>query len=259
MNWFLSFADDYLRGKEVYPPARRILNFLFSASITSFLFEKFYFKYQWMDISDYKGILNFFIKGDFFIPFSIFIIVHFGLWIFSSALFSVTMTLKSSKVLKNIINYRFTKKEQKDVRKAAKLINKNRVIQLPTPLTEEAFMGVYEHIKRTVPPEQIAAFEAVLEQQKKHLENNFILIVKAIIVITLYFFTIKHFGVLLYSAVILILVSVLTVLWWLYLGLDVLPAAMRKFDSVVQEYLQLRQRFQNESASVQANTSVSSL
>ena len=63
LDFFL--VKDYLQGKPVYAIARRALNFLFSVSITSFLFERFYFKYTWMDITAYKAILDFLVKGYF--------------------------------------------------------------------------------------------------------------------------------------------------------------------------------------------------
>ena len=80
MNFFAinlgDYLNDYLEGKKVYPVLSRILNLLFVASITSFIFEKFYFKYTWLDISDYKSILDFLIKGRFFIPFPYFFVLY---------------------------------------------------------------------------------------------------------------------------------------------------------------------------------------
>src|SRR5437867_1618468 len=76
MNQLFLVAADYLKGRPVYAPIRRGLNFLFIVSITSFIYQKFYGSYTWYDITNYKAILNFFINGDFFIPLSIYLIVY---------------------------------------------------------------------------------------------------------------------------------------------------------------------------------------
>ena len=76
MNEVFFIAGDYLKGKSIYPAFRRILNLLLNISISSFIYEKCYGVYSWLNYNDYKGILTFFIKGNFFIPLSIFIVVY---------------------------------------------------------------------------------------------------------------------------------------------------------------------------------------
>jgi hypothetical protein len=98
-----------LKGKSVYPAVRRLLILLFNVSIASFLYEKFYGKYTWLNYNDYKGILDFFIKGHFFIPFSIFVMVYGTLQFLSISLFYAINHFKSVKMIKEILQYQFNK------------------------------------------------------------------------------------------------------------------------------------------------------
>lgn len=242
MDKFFFIITDYLNGKTVYPPIRRSLNSLFSVSITSFLFEKIYFKYEWLDLN-YRPILNFFIKGDFFIPFSLFVVVHYLLFIFSSFIFNLTTTRKSSKSLKNILNYQLKRSHVKSFKRT---IQNNSV--MPIEIDQEAWLKIYDYIKGTVNENALESLQKVLDEQKQIIEHNFNLIVKLIVVVTIYFASITHFGWLLYLLVLLLSIVGLICLWWLYLGLDLLPAAIKKFDTEVQKYLQSNLINQNTDA-----------
>lgn len=240
MDKFFFIITDYVNGKVIYPPIRRILNFLFSISIASFIFEKFYFKYEWLDPS-YKSILDFFVKGSFFIPFSLFVVVHFLLYFFSSALFSFTTTRKSSKALTQILKFQLKKSHVKSFKRKLK----NNPIT-PIAVDAETWINIYEHIRSSVTADQIAEFQKALDAQKQIIEHNFNLIVKLIVVVTIYFVSINHFGWILYALVLLLSIGGLIVLWWLHLALEIIPAAVRKFDHEVQKYLQSNQLIPTE-------------
>jgi hypothetical protein len=245
MDKFFFIVSDYVNGKVVYPPIRRILNFLFSASITSFLFQTFYFKYDWLDL-DYKSILDFLVKGDFFIPFSLFLVVHFGLFFLSSLAFNLTMTRKSNRVLSNILKYQLKKKHIKSFKKSLK----NNLVA-PVHIDDETWIRIYDHVKNSVTKEQWEELEKMLVEKKQLIEPNFNLICKLMVVVSIYFITIPHFGWLLYALVLLFSLLGLICLWWLHLGLDVFPAAVRKFNTEVQKYLQSNQLIQTEQPAYQ--------
>ena len=63
MKELLLYVSDYLKGKSIYSPVLRFLNFYLSASIASSIFKRFYFNYSLLDLTDYKGIYNYFIRG----------------------------------------------------------------------------------------------------------------------------------------------------------------------------------------------------
>jgi hypothetical protein len=235
MQLFSFILDNYLKGRSTYAPLRRILDFLFSASITSFLFQKLYFKYHWLDITDYKGIIDFFINGNFFIPFILFLIVHFGTYFLAYGFFSLTTLHKSARWIKKVLRFRL---KRKDISGIAKKVNKNPVVVLPWKLDATILLKYYNHIKKTVPAEQWEKAEISLKNQKLNIERNFVLVVKSIIAVTIYCFkTAPHFGIILYAIVILSLAGGLAFLWYSYLVLDIIPTLFRKIDSEVQQHL----------------------
>lgn len=232
MEKFFFIIGDYLKGKSVYPVMQRILNFLFSSSISSFLFEKFYFKYSWIDFTDYKAILDFFIKGYFFIPFSIFIIVHVMIRSIADYFFSLSVFNKSQKWQSKIFAFELTKEE------FPLMENKlNNQIGESTVKNNNWIKQIYDHIKESVTEEQWRIFINALDKEKQKANDNFALAFKAIIVITIYFFTINYFGWILYLAVLLILLIILIGLWFLGLTLSIIPAIAQKFKLEIEKYI----------------------
>ncbi len=102
MKELFNIANYYIEGKPIYAPIIRLLNLLFLLCISSFIYEKIYGVYEWLDISDYKSILNYLIKGKFFIPFSIFITVYSITQFISFMIIRVIMHLFSVKIQQKI-------------------------------------------------------------------------------------------------------------------------------------------------------------
>ncbi len=234
MNEYLFFIGDYLKGKPVYPVLRRTLNILFSVSLTSFLFEKFYFKYSLIDITDYKAIFTFLIKGNFFVPFSIFVIIHYFLSTLSDGFFSFMIQKKSGKILKQLREEEFSKPEYK---KFLKEINENRIVEMPVQLNESTFIEIYNHLQTAIPPEKWNAAKLALEKQKENTQESFKLAFKALITITIYFFIVPHFGLTLYLLTLIVLLVILFGLFYGYLLMDILPSFIKYFHYEVVKYL----------------------
>jgi len=202
MTRYLFFIEDYLRGKPVFSIISRMLNILFSISISSFFFEKFYFKYFWLDITDYKTILDFFIKGYFFVPFSIFIVVHFSIESISNVIFGSVTDNNSSKLAKGLIEF---------------------FGDWPS------LIKWYKRIEKSESPTHWRKFKKKFLMQKRVIRERFNLAFKAIIVMTIYFFTISYFGWILYILVMMALIIILISLWGAFLFLDALPSVLRSF------------------------------
>jgi hypothetical protein len=130
MNEIFIIVGDYLKGKSVYPALRRMLNLLFDISIASYVYEKFYGTYSWLNFNDYKGILDFFIKGNFFIPFSIFIVVYGTTQFLSLAFFSILNHFKSLKITQEILQFQFKKEAVEE-----RLIEINKVSKYVSPIS----------------------------------------------------------------------------------------------------------------------------
>lgn len=234
MQQFSFILDNFLRGRATYAPLRRILDVVFSLSIASFLFERFYFEYQWLDITDYKGIINFFIKGDFIVPFLLFLASHYLTYGIAFAFFTLSTTRKSTKWITRIIKFKLKKRDFADL---TKKINNNPAIKMPVKLQSSWVINTYHALKESVNEEQWKKADTEIKKQKLNIEKNFILVSKAIIAISIYFGIVPHFGVLLYSITLVCLAALLALLWYAYLVLDVLPTIVRKIDSEVQQHL----------------------
>ncbi len=234
MNEIFIIAGDYLKGKSVYPAFRRLLNLLFNISIASFIYEKCYGSYTWLNYNDYKGILDFFIKGNFFIPFSIFLVVYGTTQFLSISIFSVINHFKSVKLTREILHYQF-KKETIDER--LKDINKVSKIVSPIRLTKNTMLAVYQELKNHITPEAFEEIEKGLKEPKQNLEANFTLAFRMMIAITIYFFSLPQFGWLLYLTAMIVLIVGMYVLMISYRFLDIIPTLMRKFHHQAEEYL----------------------
>jgi hypothetical protein len=151
MRPFSFILDNFLRGKEYYIPLRRLLDMLLSLSITSFLFQNIYFSYSLLDISDYKGIINFFMSGQFFVPLFLFLLVHFVCYLIAYGFFSFTTTIKTTMWREEIISYNISEKK---LNKAGRMIKVNQVITFPEKINSSWFIQSYNAIKDGVSREQ---------------------------------------------------------------------------------------------------------
>lgn len=243
MNEIFIIAGDYLKGKSDYPAFRRMLNLLFNISIASFVYEKCYGNYTWHNYNDYKGILDFFIKGNFFIPFSIFLVVYSLTQFLSIAFFGALNHFKTIKITREILQYQF-KKETID--EGLKGINKVSKYVSPIRLTKNTMLEVYQELRNHITLEAFEEIEKGLKEPKQNLEANFTLAFRMMISITIYFFSLPEFGWLLYLTAIIVLIVGMYVLMISYRFLDIIPTVMRKFHHQAEEYLKLHTQKTND-------------
>lgn len=234
MNEIFIIAGDYLKGKSVYPAVRRILNLLFNISIASFIYEKCYGGYTWLNYNDYKGVLDFFVKGNFFIPFTIFIVVYAVTQFLSVAFFSALNHFKTIKITREILQYQFKKEtvdeRLKEITKASKYVS-------PIKLTKNTMISLYDQLRTQITPEAFEELEKGLKEPKQSLEANFTLAFRMVIAISIYFFSIPQFGWLLYIVAVVILFLAMYLIMISYRFLDILPTLMRKFHLQAEKYL----------------------
>jgi hypothetical protein len=239
MNPFLSIAEGYLQGKSISTPFRRTWSILLSIGITSFLFKKLYFHYTWIDFSDYKAILTFFIDGNFFVIALLFAFVHYALNILSTFLFAFTAQRTRDWFLKKIIAFRLTKKDFKSINKR---INSNAVIPMPVKMDESVWIKWYYYIKSSVTEKEWEAAEKSTKTLERNFENDFSLIFKTIIAATVYFVTIPYFGLWSYVVALVILLVMFGGVWVLYAVVAVLPVLLRKADLEIKNYILSQQQ-----------------
>lgn len=244
MNEIFIIAGDYLKGKSVYPTFRRMLNLLFNISIASYIYEKCYGNYTWLNYNDYKDILDFFIKGNFFIPFSIFIVVYSLTQFLSIAFFGILNHFKTIKITRQILQYQFNKEI---VDESLKGINKASKFVSPIRLTKNTILEVYQELRNNITPESFEEIEKGLKEPKQNLEANFTLAFRMTIAITTYFITLPQFDWVLYLAAMLVLIVGMYVLMISYRFLGIIPTLLRKFHHQAEEYLKQHGEKTNDS------------
>lgn len=234
MNNFLFLASDYIKGKAIYPSIRRFLNLLFLVSITSFFYERLYGRYTLDEITNYKVILDFFVKGHFFIPFSIFVIVYALTQFISFLVFKIFYLKKSLKITKEIFEQKI---EKEDLVEGAGVIESYLNNLTHINLSKEEIIEVYTEIKQELSYEDIMELKKVLNDQKDIIELNFVLILRMFIAVTIYYASLENFGGYLYYPVIAILILLIIVLYNTYKYLDIAPALFEKFSIHLEYYL----------------------
>jgi hypothetical protein len=229
-----TILDNFLRGRATYAPMRRVLNVIFSISIAAFLFKRFYFQYELLDISDYKGAINFLINGDFIVPLILFVISHYLTHFIGYIFFALTTTRKSTRWISKIVKIKIKKK---DLEFNTAKINKTGLVKLPK-IDRSWIMDSYNLLKGILDDKQWKRAALMLKRQTENIQRNFLLLFKSVIVISIYFFsTVQHFGLILYCITIAGLLAGMVFLWYSYLVLDVLPTLIRKIDFEIQQHL----------------------
>lgn len=241
---YLYFIADYLKGKQIYAPIRRVLNFIFLISITSFFYEVIYGRYVWIEITEYQMILDFFVKGSFFIPLTIFTIVYFITYMISYLLFDVRLHFKKVKNVRKIERIRLA---ETTVEKRLEELEENTEKLAPVTIGKNNFLEFYNKLKSYIDKKEIQLFKKIIDDSKNNLSDTSRIIVRGLLAITIYFFQLPQFGWVLY-----ILILVLIILYWAfnflaYRLLDLLPALALKIDEELLKYVKLKDSIKSNS------------
>ncbi len=105
---------------------------------------------------------------------------------------------------------------------------------------------MYQEVRNHITPEAFEEIEKSLKEPKQNLEANFSLAFRMVIAISIYFANLPQFGWVLYSIVMVVLIFGMYVLIIAYRFLDIIPALMRKFHHLAEEYLKLHAQKAND-------------
>lgn len=89
---------DFIDRRELFPKVRRILSGLLNISIAHFLYVHFQGPYELLEISDYHGIINYFLKGGFFVALTYLAMAYGVSYILSMPVFPIAKELRTKKV-----------------------------------------------------------------------------------------------------------------------------------------------------------------
>jgi hypothetical protein len=174
-------------SKSTSSKLRGFLNFVFTASITAALFQSIYFKYEVYDITDYKVIVDFFLTGNFFIPFILFLIIY-------------RITYYIPNILFFLSNHFITKYLDKKLDPLFDTIIRS---------TDDFIISILELTKRIVDRHKEEVFsQYVLKLRKSQwdIEDGFVLYTRGLICAIIYYCKLPHFGGILFTTVIFLFV-----------------------------------------------------
>ncbi|MBX2968274.1 MAG: hypothetical protein KF803_02800 [Cyclobacteriaceae bacterium] len=235
MNEIFLIVADYFKGKSIYHPLRRALNLLFLISISSFIYEYAYGKYEWLDITDYKGILTFLIKGNFFIPLSIFIAVYTLTEIVSVTVFSVLNYFATVRMTRQIIHYQINKdtvdQNMSDLAVATKHLS-------PITLSGPQMLELFQYLRASITTEIIHQIEEGIKVPKRNMEATFHTTFRAMLASIIYFISLDQFGWKLFTITLITLLIVMYLTMLAYRLLDLFPTLVRKFNDEVIRYFE---------------------
>ncbi|MCQ6957088.1 hypothetical protein [Mucilaginibacter aquariorum] len=233
MNDLLSIANYILEGKPFYNKGRRFLNFLFLASITSFTYKWLIGNYEFLDIGNYKGIINFFIEGKFFIPLSIYASLYGVTELIGFLLFSVVTHIKLIKWKRKLMSEEFDDnmfKEGLDL-----ILFMTRYLSVHNLSAKQMIKSYKENVKG-VPHTEINELQQEIAKSTDNMKRYFIFCIRAIFAISIFKVTLPEFHWLAYTGVMFILIVCLLGIYILYNLVSLLPAIVRVFCIQAEKY-----------------------
>lgn len=224
----------YFKEGVFVPSIKRILNFCFVLSTSSFLFTKLYFKYSLIDITDYKAQIEFIVSGHFFIPISIFFLVWSITNLFSKGVFLIFNHFISENIKSKILN--FTIDHNKIIKNIRAASNDTQKIEQK----QEWFVTIYNSIKPSILPKELALFYKRLEKSKSRIENDSVLLLRAFIATVVYFSTISYFGWTLLIILFFVFIILFSLLIIGFQFAELMPSILNKFIYEMENYIEAK-------------------
>ncbi len=223
----------FLQGRSLYAPVRRLLNLVFVCSLASYLYVFVYGPYRIFEWSERDAIINFFVSGEFIIPFCLFTIVYYVTQWIPVMLFGIVAYFIRIKIVRALTRKRVAK------RKVRKWVNMfiRYSHYTPKPLTKDEAVTFMEQFVQHLTPEEVVKLEKEMEEPLKLAEANMILFFRTALAITIYFHALPHFGWRLYTLVLGVLIYALLMLISATVILKVLPPFFNRVRVEMEHYV----------------------
>lgn len=225
-------SSKFLKGESIIHEGRRIFNLLLNISITSFFYEQFYGTYNWILFSEYTKIFDFFIKGEFIVPFCIFVIVYSITQFFSWLFFSLITHWGIIKIKSSIINYELEPEDERIGIKFLKTVSKYAVKE---DVTDDKLFEFYLEFKKEMGENFYEEMNKEFSKEKKYIAENFYFIIRFIITIIIYKIYLSSFENILFILSLIILIALGFFLVFAHKSLEILPVIIRKIDERANE------------------------
>lgn len=237
MKALSSIIEKYLKGESVYKPIVIILNLLLNLNIASFIYEKYSGQYYWYNIDDYKAILNFLFKGNYIVPLCIYFSVYFSIAIINSIIFSLLTTSTNIKLQEKITSFSL-KSEKVSIEKK---ILENELVSssIKEIITAPDWsVNLYKILKKSIPKSDLKKFEIEANMVSYEIQKLFGLIIRSLIVSSIYFYVHKDFGLGLFTFTVISLLFSEIVLIFIYFIVNIAPLAIKNLSYKMDELIQ---------------------
>lgn len=227
-----NITSKFLKGESVIHEGRRILNLLLNISITSFFYVKFYGEYNWIPFSEYTRMFDFFVKGQFIIPFCIFVIVYSVTQFVSWILFAWLTHWGTIKIKKGIIDYELEPEDEQKGIDYLKTVSKYAVKE---DVSDEKLSEFYIEFKKEMGDSFYTDLNKEFTKEKKNISENFYFVIRFIVTIIIYNYYLPNFdnGLFFIALITLIILAVFLVIS--YKSLEILPVIIKKVDERAKE------------------------
>ena len=185
--------------------------------------------YLFLNTSRY---LIFFIKGQFIIPFCIFVIVYSITQFLSWILFSLLTHWGIIKIKKEIIDYELEPEDEQKGIDYLKTVSKYAVKE---DVSNEKLSEFYIEFKKEMGDSFYDEMNKEFSKEKKNIADNFYFIIRLIVAIIIYHFYLPNFDNILFVIALLTLIILAFVLVLSHKSLEILPVIIKKFDERVKE------------------------
>ncbi|KAB2917310.1 MAG: hypothetical protein F9K23_06030 [Bacteroidetes bacterium] len=222
---FTFVIAEYVKGNSVNTPIRKSLNICFTAFIAAKLYQQIYGDYTWLDISDYKGILNFFVLGDFIIPLCLVASVIAFFEIFSALLISYINRVYSMRWMKKVSDYNLS---LADIEEAAKATIKKTKKKFNLTITPKQILQAHAFIAQQLATVNMDEVKLALALNKKPIEDTIKVLQKAVVAFILAKIFVQNFGWWWLSISSLLALTAIILLLTSLVFLDIIPLLFEK-------------------------------
>lgn len=234
MSDFYQIVSDYFKGKSIYPVSRRFFNLLFNVSISSFIYEKIYGSYYLLNFSEYNKIFTFLIKGQFFIPLTIFLIVATLTYIIGTITIASLTHFQNIKITTHIATMSV---EPYEINKGLKQLAILSKFSGPMQLSKAMIIDLYLAHRHEISIDAIRQISATCNDAKENLSKNIILIIRGLIAITIYFSILPQFSLWLFLTLFIISIGLIYFFCKSFLVVDNLPLLVQKVYEAAEKYI----------------------
>lgn len=226
----------FLEGRSMYGPLRRLLNFVFTTSLTSYLYVQVYGPYRIYELSERDAIIEFFTSGVFIIPFSLFVIVYYLTEWVAGFFFLACTNLALVLGAKYVREKHWAPNEVLGLMKELEA-TKHYWPEQPSRIDMGRLVVL---VRDQLSPEVLSELKEELNEPVKNAEASFILFVRTTIAVSVYFNALPQFGWRLFLLILTVLVVAMLILIGGVFVLQIIPHLMKRVRSELVKYSEQR-------------------